>query len=78
MYMFDELESVVLKTDIKECGLEKGDIGTVIHIYKGGKALEIEFATAEGKTIAVLTLAPDKVRPMAKTEILHARGFTTI
>ena len=49
-----------------------------MRVYNEGKALEVEFLTAEGKTIAVLTLTPDDVRSMARSEILHVRGFTTI
>lgn len=76
--MFDELDTVVLKSDIEKYGLKRGDIGTVVHVYDSGKAIEVEFITAEGKTVAVLTLTPDDVRPMAKSEILHVRGFATI
>ena len=73
--MFEELDTIVLKSDIKEHGLEKGDIGTVVHVYDSGKAVEAEFATAEGKTVAVLTLNANDVRSMARSEILHVRGF---
>lgn len=76
--MFEELDTVVLKPDIEKYGLKKGDIGTVVHVYHDGKAIEVEFTSAEGKTVAVLTLAPDDVRTMARNEILHVRGFATI
>lgn len=76
--MFEELDAVVLKSDIEKYGLKKGDIGTVVHIYDEGKALEVEFMAATGKTVAVLTLAPDDIRTMVRNEILHVRGFATI
>lgn len=76
--MFEELDAVVLKSDIEKYGLKKGDIGTVVHIYDEGKALEVEFMAATGKTVAVLTLTPDDVRTMVRNEILHVRGFATI
>lgn len=76
--MFEELDAVVLKSDIEKYGLKKGDIGTVVHIYDEGKALEVEFIAATGKTVAVLTLTPDNVRTMVRNEILHVRGFATI
>ena len=68
-----ELDTVVLAQDIVEHGLERGDIGVVVHIYKNGVAYEVEFMTGEGGTIAVLTLDAQDVRPICKQEILHAR-----
>lgn len=71
--MIRELDTVVLSRDLAEYGLSKGDIGVVVHIHDSGRAYEVEFVTGEGKTIAVLTLEADDVRPMAENEILHAR-----
>ena len=76
--MFEELNTVVLKSDIKEYGLKKGDIGTVVHVYDRDSALEVEFIAATGKTIAVVTLTPNDIRTMVRNEILHVRGFATI
>jgi hypothetical protein len=53
--------------------LQRGDVGAVVHIYGDGEAYEVEFVTAEGRTIAVLTLTAADVRPMAAGEILHVR-----
>ena len=50
-------------------------MGTVVHCYADSKAYEVEFVTAEGKTVAVLTLTPDDVRPMKDKEILHVRAM---
>lgn len=74
--MFEELDTVVLKSDIKKHDLKKGDIGTVVHVYKDYGVMEVEFISAEGKTVAVLTLTPDDVRSTARNEILHVRDFT--
>ncbi|MBI3354031.1 MAG: DUF4926 domain-containing protein [Nitrospirae bacterium] len=71
--MIKELDMIVLKHDIKEHGLTEGDIGAVVHCYGSGNAYEVEFVTAEGKTIAVLTLASDDIRLMRDKEILHVR-----
>lgn len=73
--MFDELDTVVLTHDIAKYKLKKGDLGTIVHLYDGEKAIEIEFVAASGKTIAVLTLGSQDIRRMANHEILHARGF---
>lgn len=71
--MLDNFGTVVLSHDVKKYGLEAGDIGTVVHSYSGEKAIEAEFLTAEGKTVAVLTLDPNDIRKPAKNEILHVR-----
>ena len=71
--MIQELDTIVLAHDKPEEGLERGDVGAVVHIYAGGKAFEVEFVTASGRTVAVVTLEPADIRPMASTEILHVR-----
>ena len=71
--MFKELDTVVLNRDMPEYGLEKGDLGAVVHLYSVGKEYEVEFVTAEGKTVAVLSLGDQDIRLMRPHEILHAR-----
>jgi hypothetical protein len=68
-----ELETVVLTRDFSEYRLSRGDIGAVIHCYKGGVAFEVEFVNGKGETLAVITLESKDVRPMHPNEILHAR-----
>jgi len=71
--MIRELDTVVLTHDIEEYGLRQSDIGAVVHCYTDGSAFEVEFVTAEGRTIAVLTLTLDDIRLMTNKEILHVR-----
>jgi len=68
-----ELDTVVLAHDIDEYGLKEGDIGAVVHCYSDSNAFEVEFVTAEGRTIAVLTLTLNDIRLMSNKEILHVR-----
>ena len=69
-----ELDTVVLLRDASEHGLERGDIGAVVHRYsRQEETYEVEFVTGEGETVAVLTLGRNEVRPMEGREILHAR-----
>ena len=70
--MIHELDLVVLARDVPEHGLQSGDVGTVVHCYKDA-ALEVEFVTAAGRTIAVLTLGHADVHPMEGGQILHVR-----
>lgn len=74
--MFNELDTVVLTHDIKEHSLKKGDIGAIVNVYNNREAFEVEFVTAKGKTIALLTLTSHDLRPIASNDILHARGVT--
>ena len=75
--MSKELERVVLTTDVPTEGLEAGDVGTVVHVYRDGLGLEVEFVALDGRTAAVVTLEADQVRPVSAGEIPHARQLTT-
>lgn len=73
----NELDTVVLTTDLPEHRLTAGDIGTIVHEYNEESAVEVEFMNASGTTLAVATLDRKEVRPMEDTEILHARPFAS-
>jgi hypothetical protein len=76
--MYSELDLVVLKHDVGEFSLKAGYVGTIAHSYPKSVAFEVEFLTAEGKIVAVLTLTPEDIRPRAAREILHVRELTSI
>ena len=44
-----EHDMVVLLRALTEYGLEAGDIGAVVHLYRGGAGLEVEFVTGVGR-----------------------------
>jgi (2Fe-2S) ferredoxin len=71
--MIEEHDRVVLKTAVPAEGLEAGDVGPVVHVYKDGLAYEVEFTTLDGKTAAVVTAEAAQVRPVGGHEITHAR-----
>ena len=73
-----EHERVVLKTAIPAEGLEAGDVGTVVNVYRDGLAYEIEFTTLDGKTAAVVTVEAAQIRPVGKREITHARALAPV
>jgi hypothetical protein len=68
------LDRVVLATELPEHGLEKGDLGTVVLVHRDGRGYEVEFVTLDGETVAVVSLYPSQVRPIAHREIAHARA----
>ena len=74
--MIRELDAVALTRDIVEHELKRGDVGAVVHSYKDGVAFEVEFVSAEGSTVALLTLQPQDIRPVGGSEILHVRELT--
>jgi Domain of unknown function (DUF4926) len=71
-----ELDLAVLTHDIPGHGLVEADLGTIVHVYTDGQAWEVEFVTAEGRTVAVLTLTHADIRPMGRHEILHVRELS--
>jgi hypothetical protein len=54
-------------------GLERGDVGTVVHVYADGQAFEVEFTALDGETAPVVTVGALQVRPVGPREISHAR-----
>ncbi len=71
--MIKEHDCVVLTQDIPEGGLQAGDVGTIVHIHRGGAAYEVEFITLTGKTVAVATVLPSQLRPVTGRDVSHAR-----
>jgi Domain of unknown function (DUF4926) len=71
--MIKEHDRIVLKTAIPAEGLEAGDVGTVVHIYRDNLAYEVEFTLLNGETAAVVTVEANHVRPVQEREITHAR-----
>ena len=43
-----EHERIVLTTNLPEYGLQEGDVGTILHVYKGEQAYEVEFVALTG------------------------------
>jgi hypothetical protein len=75
--MIHELDTVALTHDIPEHGLKAGDLGAVVHCHNPPLAYEVEFVTAEGGTIGVLTLSPGDIRRLGNRDILHVRELAS-
>lgn len=69
-------ERVVLTSDFPEHRLKTGDVGTIVYVYRDGEAYEVEFFTLDGQTLAVITAEAEQVRPVSRTEVMHARRVT--
>ncbi len=68
-----EHDCVVLTANLPSDGLEAGDVGTVVHIHRGGEAYEVEFMTLAGTTLAVATVMSEQLRPVGKRDVSHVR-----
>lgn len=73
--MIKEHERAVLTMDLPEYGLQAGDVGVVVHIYKDGEAYEVEFFTLDGETLDVVTVEAEHVRPVSPRDVMHARAM---
>ena len=71
--MINELDSVILTSDLPEHRLRAGDVGTVVLVHRDGEGFEVEFVALDGETVAVVSLFSTQVRPIGKREITHAR-----
>lgn len=71
--MITEHSLIVLDCDPPHEKLNRGDVGTVVHIYKGGLAYEVEFVDGGGSTVALITVDAKDVRRIEPGELLHAR-----
>jgi hypothetical protein len=69
---FRELDTVVLLRDFPDAGLRAGDLGAVVQVYEAD-ALEVEFVTASGRTLALTTLAATDVREVRDDDLLAVR-----
>ncbi len=62
-----------LKQDLPTRGLTAGDVGAVDFVYDHGRAYEVEFVAANGRSLAVETLRTGQIEPFTGPQILHAR-----
>lgn len=76
--MLNEHERIVLLQAIPKEGLEEGDVGTIVHIYKDGQAYEVEFIALDGHTRAVVTVEAEDIRPVSQHDMTHARTLTKV
>ncbi|MBC8867918.1 MAG: DUF4926 domain-containing protein, partial [Planctomycetes bacterium] len=60
--MIAEHSLVVLDQEPDHEKLHRGDVGTVVHAYKGGAAYEVEFVDGGGSTVALITVDAGDIR----------------
>ena len=57
------LDPVAVVTDIPDHGLRRGEVGTVVEVWKDG-AYEVEFSDETGQAYAFIALTADKLMPL--------------
>jgi Domain of unknown function (DUF4926) len=70
--MFKLLDTVALARDLQASGLQRGDLGAIVHVH-GPDAFEVEFVAASGRTLALLTLQGGDLRPLGDRDLLSVR-----
>ena len=71
--MLEEHNRIVLTDDVADPDLKAGDVGTIVHVHRDGKAFEVEFLSLDGHTAALATVSLSQVRPVSGADITHAR-----
>ena len=72
----NEHDQVVLTVDMPSHRLRAGDVGTIVHVHRGGDAYEVELAALDGETLAVVTVSEAELRAVREREIVHARAYS--
>ena len=67
------LDTVVLKRDLPERHLKKGDLGAVVEVYEPD-GIEVEFVMGTGRTHALVTLTTKDVRSLSESDVLSVRS----
>lgn len=71
---YRELDTVVLNHDLPEHGLQRGDVGAIVHLH-AADAFEVEFVRASGRTHTLLTLSPTDVRAAEDRDLVAVRSL---
>lgn len=71
--MIAEHQRVILTNELTTEDLKTGDVGTVIHVHRGGEVFEVEFLTFHGETTAIATVGASSIRPVTQRDMTHAR-----
>ena len=66
------LDTVVMKDDLPQHGLMRGDVGAVVEVY-GPDSIEVEFVKASGQTQSLVTLKMSQVRAIGPRDLLSVR-----
>lgn len=75
--MMKEHDRVVLTEALPKEGLQAGDVGVIVHVYRQGEAFDVEFFALNGNTLSVATVPASHVRAVTAQDMSHARTLGT-
>jgi len=73
---YNLFEEVVLREDIANRGLQKGDVATIVDYHKGSTCEDgysLEIFNALGKTIAIVTVSESSICSFSEDNIFNIR-----
>lgn len=73
--MIEKYERVVLTMDLPQYHLTAGDMGVVVMIHGDHEGYELEFFSADGHTLDVVTVEAEQVRPVSRRDVMHVRAM---
>ena len=80
--MPEPFRRVVLTVDLPAEGLRAGDVGVVVDHYKSGdghsEGYELEFFSATGETVAVVSVPATSAREATDHEVLSVRELARV
>lgn len=77
---YELFEEVVLKKDIPEKRLKRGDVATIVEWHPGSHGEDgysLEVFNVLGDTIAVITVPMSSIEPLAEDEVFSVRSLAT-
>jgi hypothetical protein len=74
--MIKAFERVALTVDQPEDQLQAGDVGVVVDIYKDPAGFALEIFSADGTTLAVVSVEAAHVRPVSSKDVLCVREWS--
>ena len=75
--MFKLLDTVVLKRDVPEKGLRRGDLGAIVEVHSVD-AFEVEFVAASGRTQALIALRAEDIRHVDDQDLVAVRSLERV
>jgi hypothetical protein len=73
MSSFNEHDVVAVLEDVPEHGLIRGEVGTIVHLWKSG-AYEVEFSDSSGRAYAFASLNSDQLLKVNFGQTKNAEG----
>lgn len=79
---FSLFERVVLTEDLPAEGLKAGDVGVIVEHYSAREGVpegyELEFFSASGDTVAVVSVPASSVRKATERDVLSVRELARV